>query len=665
MNPSFLNLKPTRREPVFWIRRVVILERLDSFKVINDIPFKRGLNIVFGEEKASPQQITASGHGVGKTSLCRLIRYCLGEEHFGRKRSVAAIRSDLSAGWVGAEILIEGQLWSVLRPFAVGPWSRAGRNLSVEDLAAHKQQDAPFSDFESALADAVMSRMPRRGQIVPGAPLTLAHLLPAFTRDQECRLESVWKWRSERSNSDSPSLLRPKVDGSRVIRAVLGLLDLDEVKAQEDFDSETAGIASLRTQIEEQLKEPRFWVTRLNKALVDQGVPDVAADAGELFAPRNRVAGHLEGMRGQLKAVEDQIAAATLEREGLLAEIRNLEQERARLVALQGLQKKKGDSAAQYTEDERKLLKEVEALSKSIRTCQYGNQPFRDCQYVEAHLAQLKEAKPVALKVVSNADQKLANLDAEINDIDRQLKAPRERTNKLAETLKNTTSAQRDLERKIETIERVGKELDHYSGVVAGSERDEELDRLREMLKPSETRLARFSTTLETIRSRATKQFKAIANLYSAIISEAISPEYSGEIVVSADEIEFEIRRKAAIGGEAVESLAVVLADICGLLASTEGIANHPGFLLHDSPREADLGAGLYHRVLSLMMQAHSALGGDDQASFQYVMTTTTPPPDDAKPVIRLHLSDDDDDKLLFKRRLGSQTPLNPETEGV
>jgi hypothetical protein len=663
MTKPFLNLKPTRREPVFWIRRVVILERLDSFKVVNDIPFKRGLNIVFGEEKASPQQITASGHGVGKTSLCRLIRYCLGEQHFGRKRSVAAIRNDFPTGWVGAEVFIEGQLWSVLRPFSVGPWPRAGRNMSVEELAAQKQQDVPFDMFESALADAVMSRMPRKGQVVTGTSVTLAHLLPAFTRDQECRLESVWKWRSERSNSDSPSLPRPKVDGSRVIRAILGLLDLDEVRAQEDVDTETTRSTNLRPQIDDRLKEPQFWVTRLNKALVDQGVPDVAADAGALFSPQNRVAGYLGELRGQLKGVTEQLTTATAEREGLLVEINRLEQERARLVALQGLQKKKGDTAAQYTEDERNLLKELEALSKGVQSCRYANYPFRNCEHMATHLADLKGAKPVAPKVISNADQKMADLASAIKEIDQQLKAPRGRMTKLAGEIEQNTSKQRDLDRVIDAIERLEKEVDHYAGVIAGSERDEELDTLREQMNTSEDRLARFSATLETIRSRTSKQFQTMVGLYSTIISEAISPEYSGEIIISADEVEFEIRRKAAIGGEAVESLAVVLADICGLLASTEGAANHPGFLMHDSPREADLGAGLYHRVLSLMVRAHSVLGGDDNAPFQYIMTTTTPPPDDARPVIRLHLSDEDEAQLLFKRRLGIVASLNSDME--
>ncbi len=49
MTPTALDLQPSRSEPVFWIRRIVILQQLDPFEKVNDFPFKRGLNIVFGE----------------------------------------------------------------------------------------------------------------------------------------------------------------------------------------------------------------------------------------------------------------------------------------------------------------------------------------------------------------------------------------------------------------------------------------------------------------------------------------------------------------------------------------------------------------------------------------------------------------------------------------
>lgn len=654
MTPTYLDLKPSRTEPVFWIRRVVILERLDPFEKVNEFPFKRGLNIVFGEEKGSWRDIKASGHGVGKTSLCRLIRYCLGEPHFGRRRVVAAIRQDLPAGWVGAELSVGGKSWAVLRPFAVGPWSRAARDTSVEDLALQRQQVVPYSEFEAALSSALMANMPRKGQIVPGITLTHSHLLPAFTRDQECRLESVWRWRSERSDSETPSLPRPKVDGSRVIRAILGVLDAEELTLQDSLNSATSAADRLRVQVDTRLNEPRYWVARLNQALLDQGVPGVAQDAGELFSPANSVSSFLGSLRDDLRVLESKLEADNRELRSLLARIETKEADRRDRVALQGLKSKRSDAAAQYTQDERDVMAKLKALQSGLQTCNYGGIPFRDCGHIDDHLGRLECSRDVALPVIAQSDQAAASFAADIEAIDKELVEPRSKAIALEKRVAELSAKQRSSERRIEAIEHLGRELDRYAGLIAGTEQDAELARLRETLRLEEATQAGLAVKVQGVRSRTTEQFDRVRRLYSAVIAAALSPDYSGEIVVTDDEIEFEIRRKAAIGGEAVESLAVVLADACGLLASVEGAANHPGFVVHDSPREADLGSALYHRFVSFMLESHITLGGEDQAPFQYIMTTTTPPPPECNGVIRVHLSDDDDARLLFKRRLGS-----------
>jgi len=68
-----------------------------------------------------------------------------------------------------------------------------------------------------------------------------------------------------------------------------------------------------------------------------------------------------------------------------------------------------------------------------------------------------------------------------------------------------------------------------------------------------------------------------------------------------------------------------------------EGATRVPAFLVHDSPREADLGLLIYHRLFQL---ARWLEGVGGQPLFQYVLTTTTrPPPDLAKePWLRLSL---------------------------
>ncbi len=61
------------------------------------------------------------------------------------------------------------------------------------------------------------------------------------------------------------------------------------------------------------------------------------------------------------------------------------------------------------------------------------------------------------------------------------------------------------------------------------------------------------------------------------------------------------ITLKVSQGGErstaAIESLKVVAFDIAVLILALEGAASLPTFLLHDSPREADLGQSIYDRL--------------------------------------------------------------------
>ncbi|MHA7599860.1 hypothetical protein ACX12L_07945 [Alicycliphilus sp. T452] len=80
-------------------------------------------------------------------------------------------------------------------------------------------------------------------------------------------------------------------------------------------------------------------------------------------------------------------------------------------------------------------------------------------------------------------------------------------------------------------------------------------------------------------------------------------------------------------GGErsspAIESLKIIAFDLAVMCMSIEGETQLPAFLLHDSPREADLGLSLYHRLFNMVV----ALEGQEHSPFQYIVTTTTQPP--------------------------------------
>jgi hypothetical protein len=57
-----------------------------------------------------------------------------------------------------------------------------------------------------------------------------------------------------------------------------------------------------------------------------------------------------------------------------------------------------------------------------------------------------------------------------------------------------------------------------------------------------------------------------------------------------------------------------------------EGRTHLPALLIHDSPREADLGISHYHRLFRLVAELERLSG---EPPLQYIITTTTDPPED------------------------------------
>ncbi len=58
------------------------------------------------------------------------------------------------------------------------------------------------------------------------------------------------------------------------------------------------------------------------------------------------------------------------------------------------------------------------------------------------------------------------------------------------------------------------------------------------------------------------------------------------------------LQRGAGLSTAAVESFKIVAFDLAAMILSVNGKADMPSFLIHDSPREADLDAGIYANLL-------------------------------------------------------------------
>jgi hypothetical protein len=112
-----------------------------------------------------------------------------------------------------------------------------------------------------------------------------------------------------------------------------------------------------------------------------------------------------------------------------------------------------------------------------------------------------------------------------------------------------------------------------------------------------------------------------------------------------------------------VDTLANLLADTTAMLASIQGIGEHPRFLLHDSPREGDLDRMLYEGFLGTLHDIHTALRGEAEAPFQYIVTTTTTPPKKEPDLVRMQLCSWPRKEMLFRQTLGGSSTARVEAE--
>ena len=144
----------------------------------------------------------------------------------------------------------------------------------------------------------------------------------------------------------------------------------------------------------------------------------------------------------------------------------------------------------------------------------------------------------------------------------------------------------------------------------------EKVAKLQEQIDKKRESLAAF-------RDQQVEVFSGLSIYFNSIIRAAVGPTASGKVTLDGNGMKLAVQ----LGGErstaAIESLKVIAFDLAVMCMSMQGTTRLPAFLLHDSPREADLGLSVYHRLFDVV----NGLEGASTSAFQYIVTTTTQPP--------------------------------------
>lgn len=262
-----LELRPPRDTfgPRLWVRRLVIWKE-PAGEIIRNIALRPGLNIVWTPDDQG------IGHGGGKTLFCRLLRYCLGEDRYAPEDQRSRIGEVFPNGLVGAEVMLDGACWAVIRPLGSRRRHLAIPDGNLDELAAGEAASTGIEPFLDAVEQAILTE--ELANLVPGHrqerriwPIALAWLV----RDQECRFDHVLDWRSTTSDSDSPARGLNQTEKLDALRAFLQAITPEEPAKR----VEIARLDEEKRGIEQKIGHRRWEIRRIKtRLLADLEIPE-------------------------------------------------------------------------------------------------------------------------------------------------------------------------------------------------------------------------------------------------------------------------------------------------------------------------------------------------------------------------------------------------------
>jgi hypothetical protein len=458
------------------------------------------------------------------------------------------------------------------------------------------------------------------------------------SRDQEARYQSLWNWRSERSDSKLKSYDLPrKVDAFLCIRTILGLLSDEEVKSRTELRQKSAELKTLEGTIETKRQEPVFTIKHLRQNLTERmdckGVDGASMDRADLYGLPEIVRKRKEALNNELAALLPQISELDGQIRVAIARIKEPKEMLAAPLAEIARLKHAAQVLSGTTPEEERYRREMSGIQEL--PCEYGKVPFGQCCHIQQELERIdKKNQEHSLKnakdIVQSEDD-AATLKAEIKGTEAVVKTNSEVLKDLEDQRNKLIGTKTQLEGQLKELDETFDSICQQESFLSGQTEGTELATLTGTRIGLEDDVKAIKETLATISVKLRETNGPVQQLFQSIVKAVLSPDYVGALKVSLDEIEFTIKRRRSLSGEAFQTLGILLADIALLLTGAIGLSNHPCFLIHDSPREADLGINIYRHFISTMAALGHELRAGEQSPFQYIITTTTPPPEDLR----------------------------------
>ena len=652
------SLSTLKSSPHLWIERLAIFSKADVDQCIRSVAFRRGLNVIWAHEPAAGSAYTgihAAGHGVGKTSLCLLMRFCLGDN----AKSVNELREEAGCefpyGGVGMVVHLANQTFAVFRFFNAYKDGFVANGSNIESLFTDNTSQS-FKDFETLLADKILSRvMPR---IIPETAQIIEwrHILAWMTRDQGSRFKSFFAWRE----GEGTGLQRSRQDPPIIMRAVLGLMDQQESGLLTSIRALERNLETVQQDTERLQQEPMLIRRRIESELRTWlGLSDdLPLRSDDLFkeSVEDKVNDARKIAEAQLNAADTELEKANEALFKRRAEQQELERRYQQFNDEYQLAK-----AAHLKDEEsvKKINQQRSKLQGLVGPCEHGSILFSECAYIKDEIQKLQ-----AIHLKDHRDQSTLSR-SEKEWAARAVVAlnSREALEKPLQKLSSQVSAKeqecKSLKTKRDSVmltvdrgRRLLSELERWERLSGSTEAAETIRQLISRREAISSDIDNKRLQVQMLKQKNSKRKKTLADIINTLTRELLSEEAFGNFELQDESRPFQLSVR---GGEAYRVLEVLLGDVVCLLDSVNSGSAFPGLLVHDCPREADMSSGLYENFLLLVQKIEKDIFGGE-APFQYIVTTTTPPPlpIQSLPYLRLTLDPSTDEDLLFRRRFNT-----------
>lgn len=656
MGKLIQRLATHQASPRLWVERLAIFSEVGREHCLRSITFRRGINLVWAREPDENSRyagIHAAGHGVGKTSLCLLLRYCLGDS----SKSIDELREEVLAefpqGGVGAVVHVGDETYSVFRYFSAHRDGLAARCGEIDALFGDGEAES-YKEFETRLAELMLAGVTPRTIPETGQAILWRHLLGWIARDQGARFKSFFSWRE----GEGTGLQRSRQDPPIVMRAVLGLLDQGESQL----------LTRLRT-LERELDEARENTARLEQApnLIRKRIESdlrswLSVPAGtplysdDLF--KESVQSEVKRTRTAAAATLSKLEAEEETTGNELVELRVDLRQKQHEYDLADTDYKLFDATRRNDEAAyRQLAERKKKLKALVGLCEHGQVEFQQCTHVQEEIqtVSFEDGRDMSAlgKVGADWTARAAQALQRQQQAEAPLRVAKNRVSAKEQELKSLKMRRRTAEIEQDRGERLLTELDRWETAAGSPEASEQLDAATKRCADIQAGIDKARVDLATLRHEQSSREKSLAELTDLFVQELLSHEAFGGLDIRDEDRPFRLSLR---GGEAYRVLEILVGDLVCLLDSSHPASAFPSLLIHDCPREADMGPRPYRDFLHLIERIEREAYGD-AVPFQYIVTTTTPPPESLQeePYLRLTLDPSQDEGLLFGRRFKVQ----------